>query len=128
MDRKCSALTKSGAPCRAPVMDGGDVCVSHDPRRAEQLAESRRRGGKGRANKERARRQLPSATLTPNELQGVLSTVLVRVAAGQVHPAIGSSVATLAKALIAVKEATEITARLDALEAAAGVTEGRVRR
>src|SRR5215212_7921691 len=108
MDRKCSALTKAGAPCRAPVMDGGDVCVSHDPGRAEQLVEARRRGGKARSNRERARKQLPAAVLTPAEVEGVLSTVLVRVAAQQLHPAIGSSVAAIAKALIAVREASSV--------------------
>lgn len=121
MHAQCSAETKAGARCRSRALPGRDRCFTHDPSRADELAAARRRGGKGKANKARARKQLPAAVLTPQEIEGVLSTVLVRVAAQQLHPAIGSSVAAIAKALIAVKDASSVAERLKRLEEAAGM-------
>lgn len=119
MHAQCAAVTKAGTRCRARALGETGLCFTHDPGRAEELARARRNGGLAKSNRERARKQLPAAVLTPREIEGVLSRVLVRVATQQLHPAIGTSVAAIARALIAVKESSEIEQRLAALEAAA---------
>jgi len=56
--------------------------------------------------------------MTPAELGGVLSDVLIRTIAGELEPGVANAAANISRALIAVREATEIEARLDALEEA----------
>ena len=86
-----------------------------------------RRRGPGRPGRARrpGRRRGPAAALTPAELQGVLAVTLKAVLAKQKSPAIGNAVATLGRAIVAVREATKLEERLAALERAAGVGDGR---
>ncbi|MGO9178722.1 MAG: hypothetical protein ACLQBX_09585 [Candidatus Limnocylindrales bacterium] len=48
--RRCTAVTPSGAPCRAAPLHGSDRCPYHDrdPVRAEQVARARVEGGRRR--------------------------------------------------------------------------------
>jgi hypothetical protein len=93
-------------------------CAWHDPGRRAEMAEARRRGGQARSNKARARKQLVGAAMSPAELEGVIGLTIAQVLAGTKPPSVGSAVAALARAAIAVREATEIEERLAALEAA----------
>ena len=52
----------------------------------------------------------------PAELEGVLSLAIKNVIAGSLTPAVGSSVAALARSLIAAWQSTEIEQRLAELE------------
>ncbi len=45
MPSRCQAQSKSGQPCRAAPLHGGDLCFFHDPGHAEAAAEARRLGG-----------------------------------------------------------------------------------
>ena len=49
------------------------------------------------------------------------------VLAGKIEPGVGNAVANLARAAVAVREATELEARLAELEARAGVDHSRRR-
>jgi hypothetical protein len=44
----CEALRRDGEPCRSWTVSGSRFCLAHDPARAAQIAEARRRGGKAR--------------------------------------------------------------------------------
>jgi len=44
----CTATTTTGAPCRAWAVAGSSFCINHDPARAGQIAEARRKGGQAR--------------------------------------------------------------------------------
>jgi len=118
MDAKCSATNKNGSPCSAgPVREDG-YCYWHSPDLADQRRTDRQRGGAARSNVARAKRQLPDAVLTPAELQGFIGLALRGVLAGRIEPGVANAVATLARAAVAVREATEVEERLTALETA----------
>ena len=119
MVRHCKATTVSGSPCSAaPVRDDG-FCFWHSPAIAAEREAARRRGGAARSNRARAKKTLPAGILTTDELRGVLGITIARVLSGAVEPGVGSSVASLARAYLAVTEAgavEELTRRLDELE------------
>jgi len=125
MDAKCSATNKNGSPCSAgPVRDDG-FCYWHSPDLAEQRLTDRQRGGAARSNVARARKQIAGAVLEPGDIQGLLGATLRAVIAGRLEPGIGNAAANIARALIAVREASEIETRLTALELADRHTNGR---
>ena len=45
--RRCLGVTKRGA-CHMPPLTTSDFCFNHDPARAAERAEARKRGGRGR--------------------------------------------------------------------------------
>lgn len=45
---KCQATTQDGTPCQAYAVAGSDYCFHHDPARAAERREARRRGGRAR--------------------------------------------------------------------------------
>jgi hypothetical protein len=125
MVARCKAQTTNGAPCSAqPVRDDG-YCYWHSPSTASERAEARRRGGRAKSNQSRAKRQMESAAMTPNEIQGFVAVALRGVMTGSITPGIANAVASLARAAVAVREATELEARLSELESLAGVGAGR---
>jgi hypothetical protein len=79
------------------------------------------KGGANRSSRARARRQLADQVMTINDLDAVLCATLVKVASAKLEPAIGSSVATLAKAITTIRQASELERRLEELERAAGL-------
>jgi hypothetical protein len=120
MDAKCIAVTKDGRPCSAGPVRPSGYCYWHDPALLEQRRTDRQRGGAARSNVARARKQIAGAVLSPSDIQGLLGATLRAVIAGRIEPGIGNAAANLARALIAVREATEIETRLAALEEQAG--------
>ena len=121
---KCSAIARSGSRCRAAVLPGRPFCFLHDPLAEPARREGARKGGRARSNAARAKKQIPEA-LTPEELAGGLSLLFRRLVAGQTEPRVATAAATIAKALLEVRAATEIEERLQALEEASGVGAGR---
>ena len=87
------------------------------------MAEARRKGGQAKSNRARARKQLAATALTPAELEGVLGLTITQVLSGAKPPGVGSAIAALARASIAIREAGEIEERLAALEAANDMTD-----
>jgi len=67
------------------------------------------------------------AALTPREIEGYISMALRAVLAGKIEPGVGNAVANLARAAVAVREATELEARLAELELRAGIDHSRRR-
>ncbi len=126
MVERCTATNAAGERCGAQAIRAG-FCPWHDPERQEEMAEARRKGGKAKSNRARARKQLTSTAMTPAELEGVIGLTITQVLAGAKAPGIGNAVAALARASIAIREATELEERLAALEAASGMN-NRLRR
>ncbi len=121
MQPRCSGATKAGAPCQAPAMSGGRYCLSHDPSRVTDLAEWRAKGGRGKSNRQRAKKGMADQALTPGEIEGFVAVAMKAVLSGRLEPGVGNAVANLARAAVAVREATTIEVRLTELEKAAGV-------
>ena len=115
MQPRCSVTTKGGAPCRAPATRG-TYCVAHDPAAVVELAEWRRRGGRGKGNKSRAKKALPDGALSATELNGLLGTTLKGVLVGRIEPNVGNCVASLARAIRDITGWADLEERLAALE------------
>ena len=120
MPDRCQAVARNGKPCSATPAPGLARCAWHAPEWAARRREWSARGGRGKSNAARAKRSLPDA-MTPTELQSLLGVVLKGVVAGRVEPGGGNAAANLGRAIISVREATEVEERLAALEAQAGI-------
>ena len=118
MQKRCSATKADGAQCGGVPYKGGDLCWFHSPHTAADRAAGRRLGGAAKSNRSRARRQLMNAALSPAEIGGLLSVTLTNVIGGKVEPGVANAAANLARAIVAVKEASEVEERIAALEAA----------
>ena len=121
MVSQCAATNSAGLPCQAQPIRPSGYCWWHCPDAAEERDRTRREGGRARSNKARAAKTLPDHALTPEQLQGLLGLTLKAVLNESKSPAIGNAVGSLARAIVAVREATDLEARLAALEAAAGI-------
>jgi hypothetical protein len=123
---RCLATARSGKRCAALAVDG-QHCPWHSAapewiaRRQGWAAE----GGRRRSNRQRANRELVDAALSPAELQGLIAITLRAVLAEKKSPAIGSAIAALVRAAVAVREATQTEERLVALEEAIGLEQRR---
>ncbi|MFL5760321.1 MAG: hypothetical protein ACJ8F2_01255 [Xanthobacteraceae bacterium] len=126
MADRCQANARSGKPCSALAVDGVH-CPWHSA--APEWVEKRRqwsaKGGVGKSNRNRARKQLGDV-LTPDDLQGLLSLALRSTLAGRLEPGRANAVASLARALVTIRESAELEQRLHALEAAAGLAPRRL--
>jgi hypothetical protein len=121
MTTKCLAIAKSGRRCQTAVIAGSHYCWMHAPEMAEARREAGRRGGFNRANAVRAKASLPDA-LTDAEVLAWLGVIFRRLIDGEVEPAIATGAATVAKAMIAVRQSSELAQRIAELERAAGIS------
>ena len=118
MDDKCSVANRDGSPCGAAPWRGG-VCRWHHPDLAQQRADGRRRGGQNRSNKARAARAADALSL--EHIDALLGDVLKRAINGSVTPGQATAAATVARAIVAVRELATLEQRLVALEMRAGI-------
>src|SRR5215211_9268617 len=96
MLRQCSGITKAGKRCNSMALPESDFCISHDPTRIADLAEYRRRGGKGRSNDARARKALSGGFKDVQTAQAVMLMVLAKLNAGQFDVARANAMANVA--------------------------------
>jgi hypothetical protein len=118
---QCPGPNREGGPCGARVQPGREWCQWHDPTRAAERAEWRRKGGKARSSAARARREIELADAGIPALPGILFGALRKVERGALDPPVASAMATLSRALIAAQQAHELEERLAALEQRAGI-------
>ena len=111
----CQAQNRHGDPCSALALADG-FCQWHSPSNREERAAWCRRGGTGRSNANRARKQLASAALTPAELVSTLCRALIKVEEGTLEPGPAQAMAGLARAILAATAAADVESRLVALE------------
>ena len=115
MVERCMATNAAGAPCGAQALRDG-FCAWHDPQRQGEMTEARRRGGQARSNRARARKQLTAAAMSPAELEGVIGLTITQVLGGTTPPGVGQAIAALARASVAIREATELEERMADVE------------
>ena len=121
MVERCLGHNRDGSPCSAAPQSANAYCLWHDPARAADRAEWRRRGGQGRSHLSRAGKRIPK---THRDVQEALLRALAAVEAGELEPARATALATLARAFLAVAEAGELEARLTELERRAEAAAG----
>lgn len=115
---RCQAIAKNGKPCGAASLPGDTLCAWHSPRWEEKRREWSRKGGAARSNARRATKQMPAA-LTSGDLLVTLSRAIRNVETGLLEPGPANAMAVLARTMSSIREATEVEARLSALEDAA---------
>ncbi len=118
---QCAGTRKDGMRCTARVMGAGEHCFAHDPAKAAQRDQARRKGGAGRAIRHRLDHLVP-ATLRP--MIGDLLDALGEVHAGTLDPKRASAMAALAGAITRAYGVGILEERLQALEAAQAAQEG----
>jgi hypothetical protein len=94
-------------------MGAGDFCFAHDPARAAERDEARRKGGVNSATRHRVDRLVP-ATLRP--MIGSLLDALDEVHAGTLDPKQASAMAALAGAVTRAYGIGVLEERVQALE------------
>jgi len=120
--KRCTGQRKDGMACGAAVMGTGTLCYAHDPARATERDQARRKGGTNSATRARLDRLLP-ATLRP--MIGSLLDALDEVHAGTLDPRQASAMASLAGAITKAYGVGVLEERLTALEEAQDVTSPR---
>lgn len=119
MDMKCSHPNRAGEPCSAHHYRDG-YCRWHHPDLEAQRQAERVAGGKARSNKARAKRQLQDSVMSIGDLDALLCRALIQVAGGKMEPGVGSSMAGIAKTIVAIRTASDFEQRLTRLEESAG--------
>src|SRR5215210_8104300 len=123
MADSCLGTTKSGKACSAKPLPGSDRCPWHDPAWDDRRKAWSVRGGKGKANKARAKKALPVDPMTDAEVLAWLGVVFTRTIAGAMQPGVATAAASVAKAMVAVRQASELEQRLTELEQRSGLAE-----
>lgn len=117
--RTCVATNGQGEPCQAAPLTDSEFCFTHDPSRALERANARRRGGR---NSSRAGSvvgslvqpvQLRSMAAIQAQLEAVVTDTLHQANSAQRSRTLGSLLSLAMKAL----EVGELEGRLAALEA-----------
>ncbi len=80
------------------------------------MAEWRRQGGKGKSNRARAAKELADVPMTSGDLCRHLGAVFLKVVAGKLEPNVGTSAATIARAMTDIAKTSDIELRLIDLE------------
>jgi hypothetical protein len=111
--KRCTGTRKDGTPCGAAVMGPGTLCYAHDPARAAERDEARRKGGMNTATRARLDRLVP-ATLRP--MIGNLLDALDEVHVGTLDPRQASAMASLAGAITKAYGVGVLEERVQALE------------
>lgn len=110
--KRCGGVRKDGGACEASVLTG-NYCFAHDPARAVERAEARRKGGRQSAKIVRLRGLLPPRLLPVYDR---LEQALGEVHEGSLDARQAQAMAGLARAMVSVLQAGELEARVRELE------------
>ena len=121
MDGKCTATNKNGTACRAAAWRD-QLCRWHHPALEEARTEGRRKGGLGKSNAARAKKQL---ALSSDDLLASLSRAMIRVEAGVLAPGPANALGSLARAMNEIRKTAEFERRITELEQRAGIANDR---
>jgi hypothetical protein len=106
---RCQATTKAGLSCRAIPSKGSPYCLFHGPNaKAIQI-----KGGQHKANAHRLENRMSPRLKDVVELLG---TAAKEVHSGKISPSQGSSLASIATALIKAVESASLEIRVSLLE------------
>jgi len=96
---QCTGITKTGSRCKSWALPESAYCLTHDPNRVTDLAEYRRRGGKGKSHEARARKAMTGGLKDVSVAQAVLLRVLARLYRGDFDPGVATAMASVARAI-----------------------------
>ena len=108
---ECKAKRSDGSACRAPAMDGADLCFWHNPDTRSARIEASRQGGGRRAV------ELPEAeSMTPERARTILAGVIEAAASGAMDSGTARTVGYLLQIEARIREGSELEQRVEALE------------
>jgi hypothetical protein len=99
--KRCQAINQNGSPCSALHFRDG-WCRWHHPDLKDELREISSRGGKARSNAARAKKSIAGDLRDMRVVKAALMGALAKVSLGQMEPAQGQAMASIARALVAV--------------------------
>lgn len=111
--KRCAGVRKNGVACGAMVMGAGLYCYAHDPTRAAERDQARRKGGANSATRARL------DTLVPATLRGMIGDLLAamgEVRAGTLDPRQASALAALGGVVTRAYSVGVLEARIESLE------------
>lgn len=114
---RCKGQNADGKGCSAQPVRADGFCYWHSPATADERAEGRRRGGQNRSNRARAKKA--AAGMTLDDIDVLLGVTLKGTLTGRFTPGQATAAATVAKAMMAIREAAtldDLMRRLDDLE------------
>lgn len=121
----CTATTKSGSPCSATPRVGTGYCPWHDPSLEAERHGWKINAGRSKSTRNRARKRILSAALDLSEIDAALCQALLDLLDGKLEPNVGTAAATIARAVSTIRTASELEARLTALESQVGISTAR---
>ncbi len=121
---ECQGKNRGGGPCSATPRTGRTWCVWHDPDLVEQRRRWNREAGRAKSNTARAKKRLLASSMELREVDSALCLALEGVLSGQIEPGVASAAASLARAIVQVRNAGDLEERLTALELAAEGRQG----
>ena len=110
---QCAGTRADGQPCTSAAVGASGYCFSHDPDRAAERDDARRRGGENRSNSARLRGLVPPRLLATFD---TLETALQEVHTGSLDPRQASAMAAVARAMVAVLTSGELEQRVRDME------------
>ena len=117
---QCQATKRNGAACAAAPLPGSHYCFGHDPAKAAERADARRRGGYGRSTATRASKHLPphlkDAEVRLVRLLDLVEQGAVPPRTAEVVGVLVSRLVELAKFAVDLGEQRELNERLTELE------------
>lgn len=120
---KCTGTNRDGTPCSARPQPDRPFCLWHDPERAADRKRWTQNAGRAKAHRVQARKKILAAGLELPAVDAALCKALQDVLAGEIEPNVATAAATLARAIVATRQAGELEQRIAALEERAGLTE-----
>lgn len=117
MPMKCRHQKKNGQPCEADAQSGKNLCVFHDPEKAEAVRRARQAGGRNRAAVLPA--QAPDCALeSVADVVSLVADTINRARRGQLDPRVANCVGYLSGILLKAIEMATLEKRVFTLESA----------
>lgn len=110
---KCSHLKKDGQMCGSDALPEDEQCWFHSPNRAAERQAARAKGGRERSSVRRIKKSLPAEM---GELYDRLAKALEAVEKGDMPTRRAATMATLARAMVAVLDAGQMSEKLERIE------------
>ncbi len=111
--KRCAGTRRDGTPCGAAVMGPGTLCYAHDPARATERDQARRKGGTNSATRHRLDRLVPATLRT---MIADLLDAMGDVRAGTLDPRQASALAALGGVVTRAYSVGVLESRIEALE------------
>lgn len=119
--RQCKATNAKGEPCGAGAMRGSDYCFWHDPTKAKERAEARKKAGhnraRGRADPSFADRMQTRQFRTLEDIVALLEIAIQQTLRLENSVSRNRTLGYLARSWADVYEVGELEQRVEALEA-----------